>query len=64
MFLKIKNDADIVGAINILRKYQVERITMKNLPADSGEVKPVEYGIAHTMKQESAGNREGLPLPG
>ena len=59
-----ENNADIVGAINILRKYQVERTTIKNLPAGSGEVKPVEYGIVHTMKQESAGNREGLPLPG
>ncbi len=56
------NNADIVGAINILRRYKVEPTTIKNLPQGMWEVKPEEHGRVHALRQESAGNREGLPL--
>jgi putative transposase len=55
-------NADLVGAVNILRRAVGKENPLQTLPQGLREVTPVEYAKVHTLKQEPAGNREGLPL--
>ncbi|BAI81631.1 transposase, IS605 family (plasmid) [Deferribacter desulfuricans SSM1] len=56
------SNADLVGAINVLMR-AMRKENLITLPQGLREVTPVEYAREYTLKQEPAGNREGLPLP-